>query len=83
MSVIGRLLQRREPAPPTRDPMEFLTRARLVQLQMDRVRDRAERAAERGDLDGCRAARAEGELLLENLRTIREEQLAEELESRR
>lgn len=57
------------------DPMSFNTRAQLVLLQLDRVRDRARVARDAGDIETATACGREATLLLESIRDIRAEQL--------
>ena len=57
------------------DPLEFLHRAELVNLQMKRIRRRADRAAAAGDEIRVAACRDEMDVLVEAMETIREEQL--------
>jgi len=57
------------------DPLSFLLRAQAVQLRMEGVEERARRAAAEGNLEAVEAASREHELLLDNVREIRLEQL--------
>lgn len=57
------------------DPFEFTRRAEGIQIRFDRCRDRAEKAAADGDMEALEAASAESELLLDNMRELRLEQL--------
>jgi hypothetical protein len=62
------------------NPLDFVVRAQAIKVRMDGLVDQARRAAERGDVEGTEAAKAEAELLLDNLREVRLEQLAGLLE---
>jgi hypothetical protein len=60
------------------DPLDFLRRAEAIQLRMSEVRSRCDRAAIDGDVDTMNACVREADLLLDNLRQLRLEQIAAE-----
>lgn len=58
------------------DPMEFVFRAEAIQTRLAQVLTRAKRYERSHDIEGLEAARDEAELLLDNMRELRLEQLA-------
>lgn len=57
------------------DPWEFTRRAEAIQIRMSEVQSRCERAAQRGDIETMDACTAEADVLLDNIRQLRLEQI--------
>lgn len=69
---------RRKPKVERIDPVSFLRRSEAVTVRMSEVMERANEAEEREDLEALRACSAEAQLLVQNIRDIRLEQLEAE-----
>lgn len=59
---------------------ERMARIQLARLQAERVAERGREAADAGDEEGLRAAEREMDVITGSMRSLREEQLMEELE---